>query len=308
VSERPEIAAFAAFLSKERNDSPHTVKAYGRDVSEFAAFCDDFYGGPWGWAGVDRLAIRGFLGALEQRGLSRRSVARALSALRTFYRFLNLTQGVEVNPAKAARTPKQEVRLPAHLDRAEIDLLFGEAERRAEAGGFSEARDLAMLELFYATGMRLAELAGLSEGDLDLVSDQVKVRGKGKKERIVPLGNHAGLALRRYFRHRDAVLAGGGANGGGDRRAVFLNRRGARLTSRGVQLAIKRLLGTLTRGRELHVHSLRHSFATHLLDAGADLRAVQELLGHASLSTTQVYTHTSVERLKQVYHQAHPRA
>ncbi len=124
----------------------------------------------------------------------------------------------------------------------------------------------------------------------------------------MPLGNHAGLALRRYFRHRDAVLAGGGANGGGDRRAVFLNRRGARLTSRGVQLAIKRLLGTLTRGRELHVHSLRHSFATHLLDAGADLRAVQELLGHASLSTTQVYTHTSVERLKQVYHQAHPRA
>ena len=308
MSERPEIVAFAAFLSKERNDSPHTVKAYGRDVSEFAAFCDGFYGGPWGWAGVDRLAIRGFLGALEQRGLSRRSAARALSALRTFYRFLNLTQGVEVNPAKAARTPKQEARLPAHLDRAEIDLLFGEAERRAEAGGFTEARDLAMLELFYATGMRLAELAGLSEGDLDLVSDQVKVRGKGKKERIVPLGNHAGIALRRYFRQRDAVLSRGGANGGGDRRAVFLNRRGTRLTPRGVQLAIKRLLGTLTRGRELHVHSLRHSFATHLLDAGADLRAVQELLGHASLSTTQVYTHTSVERLKQVYHQAHPRA
>ena len=298
MSERPELAAFAAFLSKERNDSPHTVKAYGRDVSEFAAFCDDFYGGPWRWAGVDRLAIRGFLGALEQRGLSRRSVARALSALRTFYRFLNLTQGVEVNPAKTARTPKQEARLPAHLER---DLLFGEAERRAAAGGFTEARDLAMLELFYATGMRLAELASLSDADLDLVSDQVKVRGKGKKERIVPLGSHAGVALRRYFRRRDAVLTG-------DRRAVFLSRRGARLTPRGVQLAIKRLLGTLTRGRELHVHSLRHSFATHLLDAGADLRAVQELLGHASLSTTQVYTHTSVQRLKQVYHQAHPRA
>ncbi|PYO37653.1 MAG: hypothetical protein DMD74_00075 [Gemmatimonadetes bacterium] len=301
MSERPELAAFAAFLSKERNDSPHTVKAYGRDVSEFAAFCDGFYGGPWRWAGVDRLAIRGFLGALEQRGLSRRSVARALSALRTFYRFLNLTQGVEVNPAKAARTPKQEARLPAHLERAEIDLLFGEAERRAAAGGFTEARDLAMLELFYATGMRLAELASLSDADLDLVSDQVKVRGKGKKERIVPLGSHAGVALRRYFRRRDAVLTG-------DRRAVFLSRRGARLTPRGVQLAIKRLLGTLTRGRELHVHSLRHSFATHLLDAGADLRAVQELLGHASLSTTQVYTHTSVERLKRVYNQAHPRA
>src|SRR5207253_3964952 len=183
----PELAEFVAFLSKERNDSPHTVRAYARDVAEFAAFCGRFYGGPWTWAGVDRLAIRGFLGALEQRGLSRRSVARALSALRTFYRFLNLTQGVEVNPAKAAHTPKQEARLPAHLDRAEIDLLFGEAERRAAAGGFTEARDLAMLELFYATGMRLAELAGLSDADLDLVSDQVKVRGKGKKERIVPL-------------------------------------------------------------------------------------------------------------------------
>ena len=300
----PELAAFAAFLAKERNDSPHTVKAYTRDVQEFAAFCDDFYGGPWKWAGVDRLAVRGFLGFQEQRGLSRRSVARALSALRTFYRFLNITQGLEVNPAKAARTPKQDKRLPTHLDRAEIDLLFGEAERRAAAGGFAEARDLAMLELFYATGMRLAELAGLSDSDLDLVSDQVKVRGKGKKERIVPLGSHAAVALRRYFRHRDAILAGRD----GDRRAVFLNRRGARLTARGVQVAMKRLFGALTRGRDLHVHSLRHSFATHLLDAGADLRAVQELLGHASLSTTQVYTHTSVERLKQVYHQAHPRA
>ncbi len=309
----PELAAFAAFLAKERNDSPHTVKAYTRDVQEFAAFCDDFYGGPWKWAGVDRLAVRGFLGFQEQRGLSRRSVARGLSALRTFYRFLNITQGLEVNPAKAARTPKQEKRLPTHLDRAEIDLLFGEAARRAAAGGFAEARDLAMLELFYATGMRLAELAGLSDGDLDLVSDQVKVRGKGKKERSVPLGSHATVALRRYFRHRDALLAASppgppSTTWRGGTRAVFLNRRGARLTARGVQIAMKRLFGALARGRDLHVHSLRHSFATHLLDAGADLRAVQELLGHASLSTTQVYTHTSVERLKKVYHQAHPRA
>jgi integrase/recombinase XerC len=137
----------------------------------------------------------------------------------------------------------------------------------------------------------------------------VKVRGKGKKERIVPVGSHAGQALRRYYRHRDALAGRGGWPAGTtDRRAVFVSRYGRRLTSRSVQHAIKRLLGTLARGRDLHVHSLRHSFATHLLDAGADLRAVQELLGHASLSTTQVYTHTSVERLKQVYHQAHPRA
>ena len=302
----PEIADFVDFLSKERNDSPHTVKAYGRDVADFAAFCTAYYGGgdAWSWAGVDRLAIRGWLGAMQERGLAKRSAARALSALRTFYRFLDATRGLQVNPAKAARTPKLERSLPLHLDRAEVDVLFAEAERRAAAGGFAEARDLAMLELFYSTGMRLAELAGLNNHDLDLVSDQVKLRGKGKKERIVPVGMHATLAVRRYYRHRDALAPAGTS----DRRAVFVSRRGRRLTPRSVQLAIKRLLGTLTRGRELHVHSLRHSFATHLLDAGADLRAVQELLGHASLGTTQVYTHTSVERLKKVYHQAHPRA
>jgi len=300
-----EIADFVAFLAKERNDSPHTVKAYAREVADFAAFCARFYGGPWSWAGVDRLAVRGFLGALRQRGLAPRSLARALSALRTFYRFLNVTRGVEVNPAKATRTPKLGRTLPTHLDRAEVDLVFAEAERRADAGGFREARDLAMLELFYSTGIRLSELAGLNEADVDLVSDQVKVRGKGRKERIVPLGRHAGTALRRYYRQRDGLLA---ASPPPDRRAVFLNQRGRRLSPRGVQLAMKRLFAGLARGRELHVHALRHSFATHLLDAGADLRAVQELLGHASLSTTQVYTHTSVERLKKVYHQAHPRA
>src|SRR5205807_10272719 len=249
-----EIAEFVTFLAKERNDSPHTVKAYERDLGAFAAFCQDYYGGPWSWAGVDRLAVRGFLAAEQRRGLAKRSVARALSALRTFYRFLNATRGLEVNPARAARTPKLDRPLPTHLDRAEIDLLFAEAERRADAGGFGAARDLAMLELFYSTGMRLAELAGLNDQDLDLVSDQVKVRGKGKKERIVPVGSHAGLAVRRYFRQRDAIAAAGTA----DRRAVFVSRRGKRLTPRSVQLAVKRLLGTLSRGRDLHVHSLRH--------------------------------------------------
>jgi len=291
-----EISEFVTFLSKERNDSPHTVKAYERDVSAFAAFCQNYYGGPWTWAGVDRLAIRGFLAAEQQRGVGKRSVARALSALRTFYRFLNTTRGLEVNPARATRTPKIDRTLPTYLDRQETDELFKHAEDRAAAGGFSETRDLAMLEMFYSTGMRLSELAGLNDPDVDLVSDQVKVRGKGKKERIVPLGSHASATLRKYLAKR--------VHG----RAVFVNRRGRRLSPRGIQLAMKRLFETLARGTNLHVHALRHSFATHLLDAGADLRAVQELLGHASLGTTQVYTHTSVERLKKVYHQAHPRA
>lgn len=295
------IDEFVAFLDKERNDSPHTVQGYARDVRDFAAFCDRHYGARWSFEQVDRLAIRGWLGSMDERGLARRSVARALSALRTFYRFLGATRGVAVNPARAARTPKLERRLPSFLDRAETDLLFAAAERRAAEGGFLQTRDWAMLELFYATGMRLAELAGLSEGDVDLVSDQVKVRGKGKKERLLPVGGHAARALRAYLRQREGM-------GTGDRRALFLNARGGRITPRGVQLAVRGLLDRLPRGRELHVHSLRHSFASHLLDAGADLRAVQELLGHASLSTTQVYTHTSVERLKQVYQQAHPRA
>jgi integrase/recombinase XerC len=300
-----EIAEFVTFLAKERNDSPHTVKAYERDLDAFAAFCQDYYGGPWSWAGVDRLAVRGFLAAEQRRGLAKRSVARALSALRTFYRFLNATRGLEVNPARAARTPKLEKTLPTYLDRTEVELLFADAEARAAAGGFREARDLAMLELFYSTGMRLSELAGLNDPDVDLVSDQIKLRGKGKKERIVPVGSHATAALRKYVQKRDGLLAATGRAGS---RPVFVNQRGKRITPRGVQLAMKRLFDGLARGTELHVHALRHSFATHLLDAGADLRSVQELLGHASLGTTQVYTHTSVERLKKVYHQAHPRA
>src|SRR5256884_3257316 len=300
----PEIAQFVTFLAKERNDSPHTVKAYERDLTEFAAFCENYYGGPWTWAGVDRLAVRGFLAAQQRRGLAKRSVARALSALRTFYRFLNATQGLEANPARAARTPKLEKTLPTYLARPEIEELFKQAEARAGAGGFQQLRDLAMLELFYSTGMRLSELAGLNDPDLDLVSDQVKLRGKGKKERIVPVGSHATAAVRRYMRQRDVM--GGGKGGGG--RPGFLNQRGKRGTARGIQVGVKRAVWIHSRGQDLHVHALRHTFATHLLDAGADLMAVQELLGHASLGTTQVYTHTSVERLKKVYHQAHPRA
>ena len=153
---RPDIERFRDFLDKERNDSPHTVKAYVRDVTAFADFADQFYGAPWTWGGVDRLAIRGFLGEFENRKASRASAARALSALRTFYRYLSITERVDVNPAKAARTPKRGRTLPAHLDRTEVELLFAEAERRAAEGGFGEIRDLAMLELFYSTGMRLS--------------------------------------------------------------------------------------------------------------------------------------------------------
>jgi integrase/recombinase XerC len=307
-SQASDVAAFLTFLAKERNDSPHTVKAYGRDLAAFLAFADEYYGGAaWTWAGVDRLALRSFMGALARRGLAKRSVARAVSALRTLYRFLGAQRGVDANPARGVRLPKLEKRLPALLDRSQMEELFKFAEASAASGAPRAVRDLAMLETFYATGMRLSELAGLDLADVDLVSDRVKVRGKGKKERLLPLGGYAVRALRRWYRVRDQLVAALPA-GRSAPQAVFLTARGTRLAPRSIQASVRWYFGAVERGAGLKTHSLRHSFATHLLDAGADLRAVQELLGHSSLSTTQVYTHTSVERLKKVYQQAHPRA
>ncbi|MCZ6805363.1 MAG: tyrosine recombinase XerC [Deltaproteobacteria bacterium] len=296
------------FLSHERNDSPNTVAAYGRDVDAFQAFCDDYFGGTdWTWETVDRLTLRSFMGELGRRGLTKRSVSRAVSALRTFYRFLNERYAVPGNPAAAIRSPKLEKRLPAVLDRGQMEDLFKFAEVRAADDGFGGVRDLTILEFFYSTGMRLSELAGLNLRDVDIVTETVKVRGKGRKERLLPVGSYALAALRRYYPLREERLSRR-KDGGRGEQAVFLSARATRLSSRGVQYLMRRFLKSLDAGPGLKVHSLRHSFATHLLDAGADLRAVQELLGHASLSTTQVYTHTSVERLKKVYDQAHPRA
>jgi integrase/recombinase XerC len=308
VQLRREVVDFLEYLSKERQDSANTVAAYGRDLRAFQLFCDAYFGGPdWDWSTVDRLAIRSFMGELGRKGLAKRSVARSVSALRALYRFLSTRYGTGGNPAANVRLPRFERRLPAVLDKTQIDLMFEFAETTAAEGGFKPTRDLAILETFYSTGMRLSELSGLDLPHIDLVSDLVKIRGKGKKERVVPIGSYAAKAVRRYYGERDALLAGL-PRGRGDRRAVFLSTRGKRLSPRGVQHIVGGILCVLDDGSGLHVHSLRHSFATHMLDAGADLRAVQELLGHASLSTTQVYTHTSVERLKKVYNQAHPRA
>jgi integrase/recombinase XerC len=213
---------------------------------------------------------------------------------------------VEANPARGVASPKLEKYLPAYLDRAQIDLLFQMAEVRAWEGRFVDVRNLAILELFYSTGMRLSELAGINRIDIDLLSQQVKVRGKGRKERIIPVGDHAVLALRNYEAKRDELIRALG--GKVDRVAFFLGRTGKRIGVRAVQSAVSAFLAQIDEEAGLSVHSLRHTFATHLLDAGADLRAVQELLGHASSSTTQIYTHTSVERLKAIYAKAHPRA
>ena len=302
MTARTEVTEYLVHLEKERDVSPHTLKAYARDLEDFTEFCNRHYGN-WTWTTVDRSGLRGFLGELQRRGLARRSAARALSAVRSLYRYLQEHHAVPNNIARAAKVPKLEKRLPTYLDRDQTERLFQWAESRAGSDEFAPTRDLAILELFYSTGIRLSELCGVNLEDLDLLSDQVKVRGKGRKERIVPVGSRAVLALRRYLNLREPVVARPGA----DRRAVFLSRRGKRLAARGVQRIVHSMLDGIG-GDGLRVHSLRHTFATHMLDAGADLRAVQELLGHASLSTTQVYTHTSVERLKKVYNQAHPRA
>ena len=298
---------FLIHLAKERDVSPHTVKAYSRDLQAFVAFLSGYYGTrEWSWGGIDRLAIRGFMAHLTRAGLGKRSIARALSAVRSFYKFLHRTETVEANPARGVGSPKVEKHLPGYLDRAQIGVLFQMAETRAWEGSFADVRNLAMLELFYSTGLRLSELRGINRTDLDLVSQQVKVRGKGRKERIVPVGDHATLALRNYERKRDELSVA--LKGKIDRQAIFLNKNGKRISARGVQNIVSRFLEAIAEDAGLCTHSLRHSFASHLLDAGADLRAVQELLGHASVSTTQIYTHTSVERLKEVYRKAHPRA
>lgn len=299
----PLVTEYLDHLAHERQASAHTVAAYGRDLAAFVEFCDRHYGGDWSWERVDRLGMRGYLGDLQRRGLAKRSAARALSAVRSFYRYLQVHHGMAANAARAARVPKLDKRLPTYLDREQTDALFAWAEQKAGEGEFTAVRDFAVLELFYSTGMRLSELAGLDISSVDLLSDQARVRGKGRKERIVPVGSRASAAIRRWLPLRDLAAA----LPGGDPRALFVTRRGKRLAPRSIQRAMHRMFDAVS-GDGLRVHSLRHTFATHMLDAGADLRAVQELLGHASLSTTQIYTHTSVERLKQVYRQAHPRA
>jgi integrase/recombinase XerC len=302
-----EVEDFLRYVAHERQLSPQTVRAYTDDLAEFEAFLGRYYGSPeWSWGGVDRLAIRSFMGdCATRRGLARSSIARKLSAVRSLYRYLHAEERVDANPARAVRTPKRDRTLPGFLTREQMDAVFADAEVRAADGLFHGMRNLAIVELFYSTGMRLSELQGLTLDQLDLVSERVRVMGKGRKERIVPVGRMAVKALRHYYEARTAVMAGSTR---GDRRAVFVGQTGKRLTVRQIQNIVGAFLKQVADEQGLSTHSLRHTFATHLLDSGADLMAVKELLGHASLSTTQIYTHTSKERLKKVYRQAHPRA
>jgi integrase/recombinase XerC len=296
------VRAYLRHLKLDENCSPETIRAYGSDLGEFAAFLEREIGGTRGadLRKVDRLAIRAFLAQLHARQAKRSTIARKLAALRSFFRYLKRNRRISTNPALGVATPKQERKLPRQLSVDEVDHLL-EMPDDSEALG---SRDRAILELLYATGVRVSELTALDFEDLDLSEGMMRVRGKGRKERMVPVGSKAVHAVRKYLRRRAELEPRPGK--GGD--ALFLNFRGTRLNVRSVRRLLNHALEAAAIARRVSPHTLRHSFATHLLDAGADLRSIQELLGHASLSTTQKYTHVSTERLLKTYGKAHPRA
>jgi len=294
---------FLRHLEQERELSLHTVAAYRRDLADLEAFITEYRGNSeWSWPQVDRLTLRSFLGWCQHRELSKRTIARKLSAVRTFFRFLHKEERISSNPTTGIRSPRAERRLPGHLARRGLDEVFIVAERRATENDLEGVRALLLLEILYGSGLRLSELHGMNVEEIDTVGKQVRVRGKGRKERIVPLTASSLRALQHYVPRR-AEATGSTQSG-----PLLVNRAGLRLSRRSIQRCVRDLIRQVGVEERVSVHSLRHSFATHLLDAGADLMAVKELLGHASLSTTQIYTHMSKERLSRVYQAAHPRA
>jgi integrase/recombinase XerC len=295
---RKEIEEFVATLD-QRAASAHTVSNYRRDLLRLSRFMSS-RNVPL--EAVDHVFLRDFLNSLYLDGLGKSSVARILSAVRTFLRLLARRGRLKSNPAELVSSPRLPRRLPPNLSELEVQDLI----EAPEGAGLGSLRDRAILELLYASGLRVSELVGLDEEDVDGNERLVRVLGKGRKERIVPFGRFAGEALEAY---RSALEANGKPRT--DRKGgspLFLNLRGTRLTARSVERLIERYRAVLPMGRPVTPHTLRHSFATHLLENGADLRSIQELLGHASLGTTQKYTHASLEHLRAEYRKAHPKA
>ncbi|MFH1045848.1 MAG: tyrosine recombinase XerC [Candidatus Omnitrophota bacterium] len=285
------IEKFLTYLEIEKNVSTHTLLNYRIDLKQINEFLQKKDA-----LSVDRLDVRKYLTHLKARNLQRRSINRKLSTLRSFFRFLVREGYLKVNPLAAISSPKMEKKLPLFLDIAEVTRLIESPDVSTALG----LRDRAILEALYSTGMRISELVGLTIASIDFIAGMVKVLGKGKKERLLPIGDKALRAIRDYLDQQTVPKK--------DSRAVFLNKYNRRLTDRGVQSLIDKYIRLTSLREGVSAHTLRHSFATHLLDKGADLRSVQELLGHVSLSTTQIYTHITTERLKTVYAKAHPRA
>ncbi|RLB07725.1 MAG: tyrosine recombinase XerC [Deltaproteobacteria bacterium] len=295
-----DIDNFIDYMSLERGTSPHTCRAYRKDLESFATFLGK-KGLPLDVTKIDHLMIRLYLGYLyKEEGVKRISVGRKLATLRTFFRYLKREGIIGKNPAKMVATPKGRKDLPHALTVDEVFRLLDTPDKTNPLG----LRDWAILELLYSSGLRVAELTSLNMEDLDLAGGMVRVMGKGGKERMLPIGSKAAEALRAYLAHRKR-LAGKGER---SPKPLFLNYRGGRLSARSVARMVKKYLQKGGVWKNISPHTFRHSFATHLLDAGADLRGIQELLGHASLSTTQRYTHVSTARLMEVYDRTHPRA
>lgn len=283
------IQKFVKYLEVEKNYSVHTILNYQIDLNECEKFTRETK-----VEKIDYLILRRFLAHLRGRDYRPRTLARKLSALRSFFRFLQKDGLIKDNPAKLLMSPKLDKTLPKFLAEEEIVRFIESSEPKTESG----KRDRAILETLYSAGIRVSELVGLNEEDIDLIGSIIKVRGKGRKERLVPIGNTAARALRAYLDVRK--------NKSGT--AVFLNKSHTRLSDRSVRNIVNKYMLKAAVKQDISPHVLRHSFATHLLDHGADLRAVQELLGHVNLSTTQMYTHVTTDRLKKVYDKAHPRA
>jgi tyrosine recombinase XerC len=291
-----ELSEFLDYLRHERNASAHTIAAYERDLRQLRDYLAEA-GVRWNKAG--NVVLRGFLATLHEKKRAKSTVGRKLAAMRSFYDFCVRRKWMAENPAKILATPRQDKRVPSFLSEEEAASLL-----ELPAGTRPiDLRDRAILEFFYATGMRVSELVGLDDGDVHFGERLVRVRGKGKKERLVPFGRKAEETLRAYLAARPALQEQGPPGP-----AVFLNYRGERLTTRSVQRMVRAYIRKTAVSRKISPHSLRHSFASHLLGRGADLRVIQELLGHASLATTQKYTHVDLRQLLDVYKKSHPRS
>jgi integrase/recombinase XerC len=303
-----QLRGFLDYIRLNRNASPHTVAAYQSDLSQFVAFAGEHTGRRDALQPKDLSlgVIRGYLGELYRQGQARTSVARKVSALRTFTRYLRREGFIEADPAVLAVAPKREQKVPAHLSVDEMSQLLETPDVSAPLG----RRDRAILELFYASGIRLSELVALDLEDVDLSGRMVRVMGKGRKERIVPFNKSTEKSLRKWYADRSLLTTSDAHRRRTSDRGMplFVNARGGRLTGRSVQRLVARYVASCSTRFGISPHALRHSFATHLLQAGADLRAIQELLGHVQLSTTQRYTHVNVAQLLDVYRKAHPRA
>jgi integrase/recombinase XerC len=320
LADDPCVTQFVAHLEHERNASRHTISSYLIDVAQFAraTWGEDAFP-PFAWGRVDRYAGRKFLVGFQKGGLAATSTGRKLSSLRSFYKFMEREEMVGSNPFEGLKAPKRPRTLPHFLSVPETlrlldipmklwqDAVKPEDPDQRRLGEYLARRDAAWVEVLYSTGGRVSEVAGLQDGAIDLLSGVVEVRGKGKKERLCALGRPACKAVKAALELRDALWPEIARRHRGEK-PVFCNARGGRLTTRSIERLLKRYLAAAGLNPALTPHALRHSFATHLLDAGADLRSVQEMLGHASLSTTQIYTHVTVQKLKEVYQDAHPRA